>query len=141
MKKYLFLLISFCTIHFSHAQSRDKEVESAVTSLNNAMVSGDKKTLDDLVSKDVSFGHSTGAVQNKTEFMQDIVTSVVKFTSITTENQKITLTGDLAIVRNLSSIKGNRGTAPLDLKIGILMVWEKQGDHWLLIARQGYKLQ
>lgn len=93
-----------------------------------------------LVSNDVSYGHSTGAVQNKAEFIQDIMNGVVIFTAIGTENQKISLTDDLAIVRNISSIKGSRGDAPLDLKIGVLMVWEKKGDHWQLIARQGYKL-
>ena len=141
MKKYLLLLIPCCLVCcFSVAQSREKDVAASVESLNNAMISKNKAAMETLVSNDVSYGHSTGAVQNKTEFMDDIMNGVVKFTAFTVENQKISFADDLAIVRNISSIKGNRGDAPLDLKIGILMVWKKQGDHWQLIARQGYKL-
>ncbi len=141
MKKYLLFLIPCCLVFcFSVAQSREKEVETSVSTLNNAMISKNKQSLESLVSNDVSYGHSTGAVQNKAELVQDIMTGVVQFSSIVSENQKISLTDDLAIVRNNSSIKGNRGDTPLDLKIGILMVWKKQGDHWQLIARQGYKL-
>ena len=141
MKKYLLLLIPCCLVFcFSVAQSREKEVEASVESLNNSMISKNKQVMEKLVSNDVSYGHSTGAVQNKTEFMNDIMNGVVKFTAFVAENQKISLTDDLAIVRNTSSIVGNRGDAPLNLKIGILMVWKKQGDHWELIARQGYKL-
>jgi ketosteroid isomerase-like protein len=142
MKKYLLLLFPGLLVFFlTHAQSREKDVESSVESLNNAMIAKNKPVLEKLVSNDVSYGHSTGAVQNKEEFMQDIMIGVVRFASIGSENQKITFTDDLAIVRNISSIKGNRGDAPLDLKIGILMVWKKEKDQWQLVARQGYKLQ
>ena len=142
MKKYLLLLIPFCLVFcFSYAQTSEKEVAAAVESLNNAMINKNKQTLEKLVSKDVSYGHSTGAIQNKEEFMKDLLDGVVRFTTITSENQKITFADDLAIVRNNSSIKGNRGDAVLDLKIGILMVWKKEKDQWQLVARQGYKLQ
>ncbi len=141
MKKYLLLLIPCCIVYcFSFAQSREKDVEVSVTSLNNSIISKNQQLLETLVSNDVSYGHSTGAIQNKTELIHDIMSGEATFTSIVAENQKISLSDDLAIVRNTSSIKGKRGDAPLDLKIGILMVWKKQGDHWLLIARQGYKL-
>jgi ketosteroid isomerase-like protein len=142
MKKFLRLFIP-CLLVFSlsFSQSNEKDVAAAVESLNNAMISKNKQALEKLVSKDVSYGHSTGAIQNKEEFMKDLLEGVVRFTTITSENQKITFADDLAIVRNNSSIKGNRGDAVLDLKIGILMVWKKEKDQWVLIARQGYKLQ
>jgi ketosteroid isomerase-like protein len=47
----------------------------------------------------------------------------------------------MAIVRNICSIKGTKDGAPLDIKIGVLMVWKKEGAEWKLLARQGYKLQ
>jgi ketosteroid isomerase-like protein len=55
-------------------------------------------------------------------------------------NQNIELAGNIAIVRNIAVIKGTTKGTILDVKIGILMIWQKQGDQWKLLARQGYKL-
>jgi ketosteroid isomerase-like protein len=69
------------------------------------------------------------------------MTGSPKFSEISNTDQTVTMAGDNAVVRNISSIKGSRpdGTL-LDIKIGVLMVWKKSGGDWKLLARQGYKL-
>jgi hypothetical protein len=118
----------------------NKEIESSVERLNKAMITPDKSALDMLTAEELSYGHSTGVVQNKSEFIKDILSGPVKFSQIDNADQRITATDNTATVRNICSIKGTRDGAPLDLKIGILMIWVKKGDGWKLLARQGYKL-
>jgi hypothetical protein len=118
----------------------NKEIESSVERLNKAMITPDKSTLDMLTAEELSYGHSTGVVQNKAEFIKDILSGPVKFSQIDNTNQSIIITENTATVRDICSIKGTRDGAPLDLKIGILMIWIKKGDGWKLLARQGYKL-
>ena len=122
------------------AQNPEKEIESSIENLNKAMISPDKSVLDKLTAEELSYGHSTGVIQNKAEFIKDVVSGPVKFFQIENSNQMITVTDRTAIVRCNSSIKGTRVSAPLDLKIGILMIWEKTNAGWKLLARQGYKL-
>jgi ketosteroid isomerase-like protein len=69
-----------------------------------------------------------------------VVSGPVKFLQIDNANQVITVTDNAATVRYICTIKGTRDGAPLDLKIGILMIWVKKSDGWKLLARQGYKL-
>jgi ketosteroid isomerase-like protein len=141
MANRIFLLMfSFLVYTSANAQKPDKEIESSIETLNKAMISPDKSTLDKLTAEDLSYGHSTGAVQNKSEFIKDVLSGPVKFFQIDNANQIITVTDNTAIVRNICSIKGTRDGAPLDLKIGILMIWIKKGEGWKLLARQGYKL-
>ena len=104
------------------------------------MISRDKPTLEKLTAESLSYGHYSGLVENKTAFTSNILTGTTKFSQIEQTDQTIESTGDLAIVRNISTIKGTRADGPLDIKIGILMVWRKEGADWKLVARQGYKL-
>jgi len=124
----------------THAQSSVTEIETSIGNLNTAMISRDKSTLEKLTADELSYGHSTGLVQNKTEFVNDILSGPNKFTRIDIANQTVTMANDVAIVRNTSSISLTNKELPNELKIGILMIWKKQGGHWKLLARQGYKL-
>ncbi len=134
------LIFSFLIYTGAFSQKPEKEIESSIATLNKAMISPDQSTLDKLTAEDLSYGHSTGLVQNKSEFVKDVLSGPVKFFQIDNANQVITITDNTATVRNICSIKGTRDGAPMDLKIGILMIWIKKGDGWKLLARQGYKL-
>ena len=134
------LMLSLLVYTSANAQKPDKEIESYIETLNKAMISPNQSTLEKLTAEDLSYGHSTGVVQNKSEFIKDVLSGPVKFFQIDNANQMITVTDNTATVRNICSIKGTRDGAVLDLKIGILMIWIKKGDVWKLLARQGYKL-
>ncbi len=135
-------LLLACLLLFrnSDAQSLNTDIETSVRNLNAAMISKDKSVLDKLTAEELSFGHSTGVVENKSEFVNNVLSGPTTFSGINISNQSIIPAGDVAIVRNISSISGTSKGQPLDIKIGVLMVWKKQGDNWKLLARQGFKL-
>lgn len=135
----MFLAFLFL-IGISHAQTTTTRVESSIVALNAAMISRDKPALDQLTSQELSYGHSTGVVQSKSEFVNDILSGPVKFLKIDMVDQHVNLAGDIAIVRSISAITGMNKENPMDLKIGVLMIWKKENGNWKLLARQGYKL-
>lgn len=139
--RLLLLVFSVLSCVNINAQSWKKDVESSVDALNKAMISQDKQVLEKLTMEELSYGHSTGVVENKSTFVKNVLSGTVKFLQIDNGDQTEDLAGDNAIVRTICSIKGTRDGAPLDLKIGILMIWKKTGSDWKLLARQGYKLQ
>jgi Domain of unknown function (DUF4440) len=138
--RLLALLFCFLSCMTANAQLAEKDIESSLEALTKAMLSPDKSMLDKLTADKLSYGHSTGVVEDKSEFEKNILSGTVKFSSIDNTNQSIEIADDVAIVRNIAAIKGVNKGAPLDLKIGILMIWQKQGADWKLLARQGYKL-
>jgi ketosteroid isomerase-like protein len=137
------LLLAFCFLSYVNinAQSSKKKIESSIEALNKAMISQDKPMLEKLTADELSFGHSTGLVEDKTVFVKDILSGPTKFFHIDNTEQTINLVGNIGIVRLVSSIKGTKDGAPLDIVIGVLMIWKKEGANWKLLARQGYKLQ
>jgi hypothetical protein len=134
------LLFSFLCCLAANAQLNNKDVEASVDALNKAMISKDKAVLEKLTADELSYGHSTGLIENKSEFEKNILTGPDKFNTIENTNQHIQIADNMAIVRSISAIKGTMNGAPLDLKIGLLMIWVKRNDGWKLLARQGYKL-
>jgi ketosteroid isomerase-like protein len=141
MKKVLQIIIfslTFSTVVI--AQSKDeKEVADAVTKLNKALVDADSITLYNLTADELSYGHSTNKLQNKTQFIDDVIHGA-DFLNIDATDQTITIAGNNAIVRHIFSARlVNNGTQN-DVRIGVLMVWQKQKGKWKLLARQGYKI-
>ena len=87
-----------------------------------------------------SFGHSSGKIENKAEFIEALVSGKSNFNSIEFKDQTISISGSTALVRHklYAEITDNGKTA--NIAIGILLVWVKQKGKWRLLGRQAYKL-
>ena len=140
---YLFVFLScFMLSATLFAQSSDeKAVAAAVEKLRKAMIAADKATLESLSSDDLSYGHSSGLVENKAQFVDQFVTGATVFLdNLTFANQTIRIAGDAAIVRHRLTSDTNNNKVPGKVDILILMVWQKQKGEWKLLARQAAKL-
>jgi hypothetical protein len=117
------------------------EVTNAVEQLRKAMVDADGAALDKLTSSELSYGHSSGKVQTKKEFVDDLVSGTSDFVSIDLTEQTIKVVDNTAIVRHiLSAATNDKGKGAGTVKIGILLVWVKNKAQWQLLARQAVKI-
>jgi len=133
-------LINFFAVS-SFAQTKDeKAVAAAIEALRIAMVDGNKQALESAVSDSLSYGHSSGHVQGKREFVDKIVSGQSDFVSITLTNQTISVAGNTAIVRHRLNAVTNDNNKPGTVELDILLVFQKQHGHWLLLARQAIKV-
>jgi len=141
--KQLFCLLLIITAagNVLTAQSKDeKEVAAAVESLRKVMVDPDKATLEKLTSPDLSYGHSSGKVQNQAEFIDALVSGASDFLNIDLSDQTIKVIGNTAIVRHILNANTSDNGKPGVAKIAILLIWTKQGKEWKLLARQAVKI-
>lgn len=141
MKK-TFILSLLLTIHVvALAQTAvEKQVASAVENLKLAMISGERAALARLAATDLSYGHSSGKIEDKAAFVESIASGKSDFVSIELLDQQIKVTGQTALVRHRLTAKTNDGGKPGEINLGILLVWQKQGKEWKLLGRQAYKL-
>jgi ketosteroid isomerase-like protein len=141
MKKMIFILLSIPFLGLSaFAQSdAEKTVTHAVEALRKAMVDPDKAVLDRLTAEDLSYGHSSGVIQNKQEFMEALTSGKSDFVSIDLSGQTVKIVGNNAIVRHILSAVTNDGGKPGTTKLSVLMVWQQQKGQWKLLARQATK--
>ena len=118
----------------------EKAVSAAVEALRKAMVDPDKAMLEKLTMPELSYGHSSGVVQNKTEFVEALTSGKSDFVSIELSAQSIWIVDKTAIVRHILSAATNDGGKPGQTKLSILLVWQKQKGEWKLLARQAVKV-
>ncbi|HEX6426841.1 MAG TPA: nuclear transport factor 2 family protein [Niastella sp.] len=125
----------------AQAQSKDEAaVTAAVESLRKAMIDGDKAGLQNITADQLSYGHSSGRVEDKASFVDNIATGKSDFVTIDLTNQTISVAGDAAIVRHVLAATTNDGGNPGSVKLNILLVWQKQKGNWKLLARQAVKV-
>lgn len=145
MKKYLiaFVLVLISFSNYAQTKSVSKEeaaVANRVEAFRKALIDPTESNLKAVTSKDLSYGHSSGVLQNQEIFIEKLLNKESDFVTIEFQNQTIQITGDVAIVRhNLAAHTKDSGVEK-DIKIGNVLVWQKQKDKWVIVARQAFKL-
>lgn len=141
MRKLIYLILALFVLHTAEAQSKDSlQVAKAVNHLAELMVNPDKAALEALVSEQVSYGHSSGKLEGRTAFIESLTSGSSDFVKINLTDQTIQLFGKTAIVRNKLFASTNDGGKPGEVKLALILVWQKQQKAWKLIARQAVKL-
>jgi ketosteroid isomerase-like protein len=125
----------------SAAESADQAaVDKAVEALRKALMEKDKTRLELLSADQLSYGHSSGKVQSKAEFVDGVMTSKATVKSLAFPELSIAVVGNAAIARHLYESESETDGKTNNVKIGALQVWQKQDGNWKLLARQGFKL-
>jgi len=141
MKKYIILGMLLFIAGAGFSQSKEyARVEAAVEKLKLAMISGVREDLAFIADDSLSYGHSGGAVESKSEFVEKIASGKSDFVTINLTDQKISITGNVAVVRHQLYATNNDNGKPGEVKLKILLVFKKVGKDWKLLARQAVKL-
>jgi hypothetical protein len=125
---------------FEPALAADEQTPvETVEAFRKAMLTSDHAAFDALCAAQLSYGHSTGKIQTKEEFIADATSGKAKWKTLEFANVRNTVAGPNAISRCTlnGELQLDGKVAPIG--IGVLMVWQKQGDAWKLLARQGFK--
>jgi len=124
----------------SNAAEDEAAVTKSVDDMRKAQLTQDKAKIEALCADQLSYGHSSGVVQDKAEMVNGVMTRKSKVHSIEYPELKVTVAGPAAIARHLYVSESETDGKASTTKIGVLEVWHKQADGWKLLARQGYKL-
>ena len=116
-------------------------VAEAVAALTKAMLAPDKARLEALTADQLSYGHSSGKVEDKATFVDVVASKKTVYKSIELSNQTVAVAGNDAIVRHAWESESGTGDGKWNVsKIGVLQVWQKQASGWRLLARQAFKV-
>lgn len=129
-----------CSLAMRAQTTDQKAVAAAVETLRKAMVDADKAALEKITADALSYGHSSGKIEDKAAFVDAIVTGKSDFKTIELADQTITISENVALVRHKLSGETNNDGQPGTVNLGVLLVWQKQKGQWKLIGRQAFKL-
>jgi len=108
--------------------------------LRKGILEPDKAKLAQVTSEQLSYGHSSGRVETKEQFINGVMTRKAVVKSLAFPELKVTVVGNAAIARHIYLAESELDGKATTTRIGALQVWQKQDGAWKLLARQGFQL-
>ena len=141
MKNKLVLLLLLLATSFGvQAQSQKQQLlDQRVNQLRMAMQLADSVALNELVHADLSYGHSSGALDNKEVFIQKFKSGKSVFATLDFSQIKTSIVGKTAIVRHALDASTMDNGKPGEVHLQVLLVWVWKKGNWYLLARQAVK--
>jgi hypothetical protein len=137
----LFLLtLSVVLFQSLNAQEKNSSIEKAVLQLKEALLSGNEAQLRAISSKHLSYGHSNGLIENQDAFVATLISGKSVFLSIDLSEQTMDQVENTAIVRHTLYAKTNNEGVLGEVKLKVLMIFQKEKGAWKLLARQAVKI-
>ena len=140
MKKVVLAFLIFGFLNSSFAQIDSVGLKNAMQQLDKALLQKDEKTLQIVLHKEVSYGHSNGWIQNKNDILNDFTSGKLIYNKIENNSSAIvTISKKYATVKTNTNAEGVVNGTAFNLRLHIMQFWVKTKKGWQLIARQSAK--
>ncbi len=129
-------------MHLAYLKTLDYDqqaVEIAVKGFHNALMKPDSLALRNLTVQELTYGHSSGAIDTQESLISSLLTGTADYIKIDILSQDITLKGEAAWVRNTMDVTLPDGDKTKVLNLKVLYVWVKENGIWKLLARQAVR--
>jgi ketosteroid isomerase-like protein len=115
------------------------ETEQLLRQMNDewvkALVRGDVETLDDIMADDFFFAYPLEG-DDKSQFISDVSSGVIRVEFITRENTNVRIWGDTAVVAGKDSVKWWYQGRDFSGHYKVLNVYAHRNDRWQLVSLQ-----
>ena len=143
MKKNIFILLLILPFAFNvKAQTDDAKMQvlMKMQTLRNVLLSKDSAGLSALLADDVTYGHSTGVIQTKSQLIRSMLNGEQDYKSIDPSDINIRIYDNTGVVTVKLKINVVNNGKPLDVNLAAVLVWIKMNGDWKLVARLAVKL-
>ena len=143
MKKILIVLVvCFSGLVATAQKGKETKIDDKVQALNKAIfVQKDSLALENLLGKEIIYGHSGGKVETRQEMIKNALANASTYSDVKTEITNVVSDKKAIVVRHILTATENLKdgkTSPL--KLGVVQTWVKEGKDWKLVGRQAVKL-
>jgi ketosteroid isomerase-like protein len=105
-----------------------------------ACVQADIAKLEQLLSDDLTYTHSSGQTQTKAEFIATVREGKTRYRSIEFQQSSVRIYGNTAITHNEVRVNLTVDGRDVSVHARFLHVWAKEHARWQLTAHQGTKI-
>jgi len=141
MKKLLFGSLVLFLFNSSFAQIDSVGLKNAIQQLDKALLQKDETVLKSVLHKDLSYGHSNGWIQSKSDILNDFTSGKLTYSKIENNSSTIiVINKEYATVKTNTNAEGVVNGTAFKLTLHIMQFWIKTKKGWQLIARQSAKL-
>jgi ketosteroid isomerase-like protein len=122
------------------AGNAEKDVMAAMETWRQAMLNKDQAAFEKVLHPDLTYGHSSGKIENKAEAIQHVVGSTARYTKIDLTDTKVRVVGSTAVMTGKAEyVERSKDNKDTTINLVVLTVWVKGPRGWQMIARQATK--
>jgi len=141
MRKLLFGSLVLFFINSTFAQIDSVGLKNTMQQLDKALLQKDETVLRSVLHDDLSFGHSNGWIQSKSDILNDFTSGKLTYNKIENNSSAIVkINKKYATVKTNTNAEGAVNGTAFKLTLHIMQFWIKTKKGWQLIARQSAKL-
>ena len=134
-------LIAFIAgLSIAYAATTEDEIRQVEKDWAAKVTSGNHAALDQMLDAQLIYAHSTGIIENKSEYMARLRRGLQKYDKIEHQNLTVRIYGNSAVAHSKVRMTGTSDTRAFDDKLMMMHVWVKQAGKWQLVAHQTTKL-
>ena len=138
MKNLLTILFLFVAVS-SIAQTDEEKLIATVKEFHQALVKKNTVSINQQTDKALSYGHSNGWIETKTEMIKDLETGYISYQGFKEDSITISMNGNMANVRFDAEVGATLNGTASTFRLKILEVWVKKNKRWILFGRQAVK--
>jgi hypothetical protein len=145
MKPSLVTSIVLVAVFAGALRAEDVPELTAVKTADDARVAatlgGDAAKLSPILSDELRYAHSSGAVDTKASFLSGIASGRLKYTEFDYQERNFKLAGrHVAVMTGRANVKVAGATGASEMVLGFLAVWREEEGHWRFFAWQSCRL-
>ena len=133
-------LVLFGQAAVADDESAEKSAMAFQLSRFKAMIDVDMETLEASLAEDLTYSHTTGWTETKSEFLLTVESGKINYMAVTPRDVAVRIYGDVAVITGLSDMQGTVGDRELSFTIRFLDVSRRVGDSWQLVAWQSVRI-
>ena len=137
--KWLLAIVLLLNVVFANAQTDEEKLTSTLKEFHQALVKKNTISINQQTDKALSYGHSNGWIETKTEMIKNLETGYLSYTKYEEDSINVVINGTLANVRYVAEVEAILNGKSNMFHLKVLEVWVKKGKRWLLFARQAIK--
>jgi hypothetical protein len=135
------LALGLLSIVPAFAGADEDEITKKLEAFRAAQQAGNADGIAPLCAEELSYSHSSGAIDDKAKLLAGVKNAKYKWTSLEYKDPTVKVVGPAAIVRfNFVGEQEFTDGKKTPQNLAILMNWQKQGNEWKLLSRSATKL-
>lgn len=146
MNKILWVALSFslllsCVVTplFAVSDPAD-EIGQAEQKWMAAIIGKDQQVLEEILSPDLIYTHSSGIVETKSQYITSVCGGSLRYDTVTYDAPVIRIYGITGVMATKATMVGMNKGQPFNAQMRVLHVWVKEAGKWALVAHQTTRL-
>ena len=139
IRKCLPAIVGLMLLTAAHAETPE-QAKALDRKWAEATIHADVAVLNQILSDDLTYTHSSGETQSKAEFIASVRSTEMQYHSIEFESANVRFYGNTALVSSHVRVHVTAARHDQSVHACFLHVWVKKNNRWQLAAHQATKL-